>query len=138
MGSESRINISENRWLNDEQMRKVISPKLIGYTIQIMKELMNQDIARWNQNILTQLFNYAEIQAIKRTPISTLGISDRLVSTFSKNGQYMVNSGYMIAKLCDNKMKGVEGTSSKKDEKEGNLWKGILGMNIKKKVQHVI
>lgn len=43
-----------------------------------------------------------------------------------------------MAKLCDNKMKGDEGTSSKKDEEEGNLWKGIWGMNIKKRVQHVI
>lgn len=125
MGSGNKINISKNWWLNDEQMRKVISPKLSGYTIQIVKKLINQDRARWNQNILTQLFNYVEIQTIKRTPISTVGISDRLVSTFSKNGQYMVSSRYMMAKLCDNKMKGDEGTSSKKDEEEGNLWKGI-------------
>lgn len=76
---------------------------------------MNKDRVGWNQNLFNQLFNDAEIQAIKRTPINTIGISDRLVWNFSKDKHYYVSLGYKMAKNCEKRARGDEGRSSKKN-----------------------
>lgn len=52
---------------------------------------------------------------------------------FSKNGQYSINSGYKVAKLCEKKVKGDEETSERKEKEEQKCWKGIWRLNIKKK-----
>lgn len=43
-----------------------------------------------------------------------------------------------MAKTYSEKAKGEVGTSTRRNEEERNLWKGIWSMNIKKKVQHFI
>lgn len=109
VGNGNRINIWEDSWLNDEQRRKIITLKPNNCTYQRVKELLNQDGVGWNMHILSQLFSAAEIQAIRRTPISTMGLSDRLVWTSSNNGQYTVKSGYKVAKSYERKLKEDEG-----------------------------
>lgn len=74
---------------------------------------------------LNHIFNEAEIQSIKRTPISSLGLFDRLIWIASKNGQYTVKSGYRIAMLYEKKVKEDEETSVRKGDEERLLWRGI-------------
>lgn len=100
--------------MKDEQVRRVSSARPEGCTIYGVKELLNQETARWNENILNQLFNEAYIQAIKRTPISIMGLSDKLVWNLTKNGQFSMSSRYKIAKTYKKREKRDEGTSSKK------------------------
>lgn len=60
---------------------------------------MNQDSVGWNDSLLSQLFNKEDIQAIKKTPISIMDLSDRMVWwSLTKDGQYSVNSGHKLAK----------------------------------------
>lgn len=113
VGCGSKINIWTDSWLNDEHNKKIISPKPSWCNFQIVKDLMNLKGAGWNVDILTQLFNSTKIQAIKKTPISSLGISDRLVWSLSKNDQYSISSGYKVAKLCEKKKKGDERTNAR-------------------------
>lgn len=75
---------------------------------------------------------------MKQTPISILGIADRLVWNHSKSGQYTVNSGYKWAKALDKRLRGDEGTSSDTAERDAKLWKEIWNLNVKKKIQHFI
>lgn len=132
------INIWEDRWLNDEQMGRIVSPKPRDSTLMKVKDLMNQERAGWNQTLLTQPFSAEEIQVINRTPIGIMGISDCLDWIASKHGQYTVSSGYKVAKICGEKAKREVGTSTRRNEEERNLWKGIWSMNVKKKLQHFI
>lgn len=138
VGNENRINIWEDSWLNDEKRRKIITPKLMGCTVQRVKELLNQGGVGWNMEMLARLFSDDEILAIKRTPISTMGLADRLVWASTNNGQYSVKSGYKVAKSYERKMKGDEGGSNRKDEEESNLWKGLWNLDIKRKVKFFI
>lgn len=85
-----------------------------------------------------QLFNKADTQAILRTPISIMGLSEKLIWSLSKTGQYLVSSGYKMAKNLEKAARGNEGSSSGRDKGEELLWKRIWSLNIKKKVQHFI
>lgn len=61
-------------------------------------------------------------------------ISDHLVWNASKHGQYIVSLGYKVAKTYGEKNKREVGTSTRTNEEQRNLWKGIWSMNIKNKI----
>lgn len=62
-----------------------------------------------------------------------------MVSTGTKDGQYSINSGYKMAKECEKRSKGNEGTSAGRDKGEEELWRKIWSLNVKKiKVQHFV
>lgn len=73
---------------------------------------MKRNQGGWNDNLLTQFFCIDDIQAIKNTPISIMGLADRMVWSHTKDGQYTVNSGYKLSKDLDRRRKGNEGTST--------------------------
>lgn len=93
---------------------------------------MKEDGEGWNQTLLAQLFSPEEIQIINRTPISSMGLADRLVWIQSKHGQYTVDSGYKLAKEYQKQKLGDEGTSHRRIAEEKVLWNGIWDMKIKK------
>lgn len=70
------INIWDDKLLLDEWGRKDSSIRLETCALQKVKELMHKNIARWNEELLKQLFTEAEVQIIMRTPISIMGMTD--------------------------------------------------------------
>lgn len=44
-----------------------------------------------------------------------------------------MNSGYKVAKLCENKATGEESSSNRREGEDRKLWHGIWNMNIKKR-----
>lgn len=88
-----RINIWEDKWIKDEQVRRISSVKPAGCIIGKVKEQLNQDQVGWNENLLHQLFNKADVRAILRTPISIMRLSNKLIWPLTKTGQYSVNLG---------------------------------------------
>lgn len=99
--------------MKGEPIRRVSSFKPEGCTIGRVKDLLNQDKAGWNDNQLHQLFNEEDVQAIKKTPISMMGLSDKMVWTFANDRQYSVKTRYKLAKECEKQAKGNESTSTK-------------------------
>lgn len=61
--------------MKDDQVRRLSSIRPEGCTIGRVKELMNLDRVGWNDSLLSQLFNEEDTQAIKKTPISIMGLS---------------------------------------------------------------
>lgn len=94
VGNGGQINVWEDKWVKDSQIRKVITCKPDGCSIGKVKELLNMDRAGWNDNLIQLLFHQVDIQAIKQTPISVMGLSDKLVWPFTKDSQFSVKSGY--------------------------------------------
>lgn len=82
-----------------------------------MKELLNQDHVGWNENLLHQIFNEADVRAILRT-FNIMGLSDRLIWPLTKTGQYSVNSRYKMDKNLERVTRGNEGSSAGNDESE--------------------
>lgn len=83
-------------------------------------------------------FSAADVRAIQNTPVSIMGLSDKLVWSHTTSGQYSVNSGYKFAKELDRRRSGHEGTSTAREEDEEVLWKRIWSLSIKQRVQHFL
>lgn len=138
VGNGSSINIWEDCWLTGAQLKRVLSREPQGCTTQRVKDLMHQNRAGWNKELLQQLFSESEVQNIMQIPISSLRVANRLVWSNSKNGQYLIALGYSLAKISQSRKKGDEGTSRRTAEEEGRMWNKIWNLKIKKKVQHFI
>lgn len=67
-----------------------------------------------------------------------MGLTDRMVWCLTKDGQYLVNSGYKLAEEWGKCVRGNKGTSTGRDKEEEVLWRRIWTLNIKKKVQHFL
>lgn len=111
-------NIWEDKWINDKQVRRTSSLKPEGCTMGRVKELVNQDQVGWHVHLLHQLFNEADVRAILTTPISIMGLSDKLIWPHTKTGQYSVRSGYKMAKSLKREARGNEGLSAGRDKEE--------------------
>lgn len=100
MGRGNKINVWNDKWLKDREWRKVISPKPEKYTIQTVRELINQERLGRNEHLLAQVFMEEDVIAIRHTPISLLGNIDRMSWHLSNDSQYTARSGYQMAKIC--------------------------------------
>lgn len=92
----------------------------------------------WNDHLLRQLFTNKEVLAIRNTPCSLLRRADRLVWMHSNDGQYSTRSGYKVAKSCQKRVKGDEGTSCRNEEAENKMLNKVWSLDIKKKIQFFI
>lgn len=86
----------------------MISPKPEVCTIKNVKELLNHECVGLNENLLRQLFKKEDVLPIRKTPTSSMGISDIMVWILSKDRQYTVKSGYQMAKVCQKRAKRDE------------------------------
>lgn len=80
----------------------------------------------------------SKVQNILKIPISSLRVTDRLVWSASRDGQYSVDLGYRLAKTCHNRNKHEEGMSRKTGAEKRRMWNKIWSLKIKKKVHHFI
>lgn len=97
----------EDHWVKDTTVRCLQSTRPDGCNIGIVKEWMNLDKVGWNISLLHNLFSAADVQAINNTPVSSLGLSDRLVWSHTTSGHYSVNSGYKFAKGTGQEKEGT-------------------------------
>lgn len=100
--------------------------------------MLNHEQVGWNENLLHELFNEADVRAILRTPFSIMGLLYKLIWPLTKIGQYSINSRYKMAKNLERVARGNKGSGAGRDKGEEVLWKRIWSLNIKKKVQHFI
>lgn len=138
VGNGCSISIWDEKWIQDEQGRKPKTARPDQCSLQKVQELMHPSRAGWNERLVRQVFAEDDAKVILRTPISALGVTDRLTWHFTKDGQYSVNSGYTVAKKCQKRAAGDEGTSSRVEQEDGKLWRKIWNLDIKRKIQHFI
>lgn len=138
VGNGSSINIWDDKWLIEKQGNKVNTVQSEACNLTKVKDLMHQNKAGWNVELLRQTFSDDEVQIIQRIPTSALGVTDRMIWIATKYGQFSVTSGYELAKLGQRRAAGEEGLSSRVEQEEDGLWKKVWNMDIKKKVQHFI
>lgn len=87
---------------------------------------------------MRHLFNESEREAIRRTSISSVRTSDRMIWGDSKDGQYTVKIGYWRVKEGQRIRRGSEGTSINRKKEKRNLWRRVWTLNIKRKVHHLL
>lgn len=84
-----------------------------------VKDLMNQQGKGQNEDLIRELFSDDEVHTILRIPLSSMGITDKLLSNSIQNSQYSVASGYKVARNSQKKESGDEGISKQRVEDSG-------------------
>lgn len=79
----------------------------------------------WNLQLLNHFFSSDKVEAISKTPFSTMGIVDRMIWSDTKHGQYTVSSGYKVAKLLRRRRREMKALATGKMRK-----RGICGMEF--------
>lgn len=125
VGNGLSINVWEDRWLREEGGRKVNSRKPEGCSVEKVSDLLNQQEVGWNAQLLNQLFCAQEASAIRKVPVSSLGLTDKLVWHATKSGQYSVQSGYKLVKSMQKQREGDEGSSERRELEDKKLWQTI-------------
>ena len=85
---------------------KVRSTKLEGCQISKVQELICN--GKWNKNLIKTLFSEKDCTRIESIPLSECGSKDRLVWPHSKSGQYIVKTGYFLAKEMEGRKEKIQ------------------------------
>ncbi|XP_027148760.1 uncharacterized protein LOC113749274 [Coffea eugenioides] len=138
IGDGGTVNIWKDRWLLDRGYGKVTTVRPPECQIQMVQELIQN--GEWNKAVVHEIFNAEDCKRILATPLSLYGGKDKLIWPYSKNGEYSVRSGYMVAKEMQQEGAGVvvqQGRSSR-NEQGTEVWKFLWSLNMKYKLKHFI
>ncbi|OMO91045.1 Endonuclease/exonuclease/phosphatase [Corchorus capsularis] len=102
----------------------------------IVKDLINFERRCWKENVIRAFFNQTDIKTIKKIPIGSEQIDDRIIWHFTRDGNYSVKSGY---KLLLSKTSSIDdnGQSSSGVQQAG-YWRKIWNLNVAPKIQNFI
>ena len=63
-----------------------------------VSDLIDWDLHGWRRDIIMAKFNWDEAEAICRIPLSRRVVEDTLVWLHNKRGEYIIRSGYHLAR----------------------------------------
>lgn len=79
VGDGKIVKIWESPWLNDTLNFKPETRKPESCQLTWVSELMGEGGKRWNAELIHSIFSTRDATAIVQTPISQIGVKDRLV-----------------------------------------------------------
>lgn len=98
VGNGLSIRVWDDRWLGEEEGKKIRFSMPEGCIVHRVMDLLHQDRTSWNEALLHTLFSDKDVQPIKRIPVSSLGFTGKLIWHLLYNGQFSVRSNYKLAK----------------------------------------
>jgi hypothetical protein len=103
----------EDQWLPNLNGHKILSPDTGINNVVCVKDLMQGQSLNWNQRIIDQELLEFERDMIKQLPIIHENVQDKLMWIYTKDGHYIVKSGYQIIKHWNWKDREREGMSNR-------------------------
>lgn len=103
VGSRWKIGTGENvrvwgcLWMRDDNSFWVNSDCPAGLKSIQVSELIIENASTWDVGLLQALVEPADVLRITRTPLPPIGMQDKLVWHFSRDGLYSVKTGYRLA-----------------------------------------
>ena len=131
VGDGKSINIWNQRWLLEENHRKVISPPPAVLLSSTVSELMIPNSQQWDFQLIDLIFQPYDASAIKNISLSSRAHKDRLYWPGSKNSHYSVKSGYRF--LVEEELKTMP--SSSNWEQMSTIWKSVWSLQVPRKLQ---
>ncbi|XP_071920735.1 uncharacterized protein [Coffea arabica] len=138
VGDGRNINIWEDNWIPDMGTGRIRTRMPQHCQLKSVHELIKD--GRWNEDLLSTLFEEEDCKRIMTIPISEHGAKDRLVLVFSSTSRYTVKNGYAVAKVMRRGTKRFDlqkGSSSRNMEDSGHaeqIWKAAPicwdGLNV--------
>ena len=131
VGDGKSINIWNQRWLFEENHKKIISPPPAVLLSSTVSELMIPTTQQWDFALIDHIFQPYDSSAIKNIPLSFRAQKDKLYWPGSKNGQYFVKSGYRF--LVEEELKTM--LSSSNSAQMSTIWKSVWLLQVPRKIQ---
>ncbi|XP_030970582.1 uncharacterized protein LOC115990956 [Quercus lobata] len=98
----------------------------------MVAELIDPDTRWWDREFIMQNFNHEDGEVILRVPLSRRVISDSLFWTFTKSGEYIVRSGYHVARQLQ---KEVDWAKSSNGVVGGVVWRALWKLKVPNKIK---
>lgn len=97
VGSGNQIRIWGSPWVCNNGNFFIQTPRATGIGDSMVCDLLVSGSRTWNKELIERTFSPLDARAIHHTPISLVGVLDRLVWHHDKSGNYLVKSGYRLA-----------------------------------------
>ena len=97
IGNGKSINVWQDFWLKDDTHLHLLTPIVEGLENLMVMDLFILRTREWDIELLQELSCPRDVQAIAQTPASTTRGGDQLIWHFTKNGMYLVKSGYRLS-----------------------------------------
>ncbi|KAK6153378.1 hypothetical protein DH2020_013017 [Rehmannia glutinosa] len=98
----------------------------MGEDITKVSELIDGDRRKWDEVLISRLFNPSEAKSIYSIPICSTRRGDKLVWHHSKDGKYQVKSGYKISK----NLKECSDHTSSSSHRNRRIWKWLWALSV--------
>lgn len=135
IGDGKSVRIWESPWISTTPNFLPETKKPDGCQLHWVSELMCAESHSWNVGLVQSLFSQKDSSAILQTPISQLGLHDKLVWQHTQQGQFTVASAYHRASQ-QRKTHPTAPESSHHRDSEKAMWKRLWGMKVKGKIKH--
>ena len=93
-----KINIWQHLWLPRKHVPQLPTCPIDDFEHSLVSCLIDPNTRQWQTNIVDDLFVEADVEIIKKIPLSQLATDDVLYWPFSSNGDYRCKSGYRFLK----------------------------------------
>ncbi|CAN0903253.1 Uncharacterized mitochondrial protein AtMg00310 [Linum grandiflorum] len=91
IGDEASIGVWHEPWLREEDRSQIASPVIPGLENLTVSDLWIPEMRLWDEEMLEELFEPADVTAIQNIPISIGGGVDQRIWNWSKRGDYKVS-----------------------------------------------
>ncbi|OMP07814.1 hypothetical protein COLO4_07023 [Corchorus olitorius] len=102
----------------------------------IVKDLIDFERRCWKENVVRALFNQNEVRAIKKIPIGSEQVPDRITWHFTRDGNYSVKSGYKL--LASETIQEEDNAQSSNGMQYCRTWRKIWKLNVATKLQNFL
>lgn len=120
------IKIWGNKWILISLSYCTQSPIKILDGESRVKEIINEENRRWNENFIYEIFKEYEVELIYSMPISKMGVEDKLKWGHTKIGMSSIKSVYYVESTRRRTIKGESSLQNYADAR----WKRIREMNV--------
>lgn len=98
VGNGEDILIRKDKWIPNYPSNKVLHPVAKEGEEWVVLELIDPDLHCWRRDIIMEGFQRKDANAICKIPLSRRRVADSVVWMHTKNGVYLVQLGYHIAR----------------------------------------
>ena len=126
VGNGEKINIWQHRWLPRKHPPQLPTCPIDDFEHSLVSCLIDPNTRQWQTDIVDGLFMEANVEIIKKIPLSQLAIDDVLYWPSSSNGDYSCKSGY---KFLKEEVEQLD-TNWVPPLRDKNLWKAIWSMHV--------
>ena len=126
IGNGRKVNIWADKWIPIPESFKIISPRPLDTSCELVASLINSEIGGWDIPTVKEIFIPHDVEAILSIPISPYLPDDSQIWAWTRNGNFTIKSAYhVVCKwLLEVHNKADRGSTSN-SKKMSELWGSI-------------